>query len=180
MYRVVTPADDEPISLAEAKVHLRLGDGTDEDALILDLISTAREMAEHYTGRALAPQTLEMALPAFPRCASAIELDMPPVTSVVSVKYTDTVGVEQTLDPKYRLSAFGTQRNVMPTFGNSWPSTGCDPEAVRIQYVAGYVACPDAARSAMLLTIGALYEDRETAELPAGAEGLLDTIKVYG
>lgn len=207
MHRVVIAAAAEPVTLADAKVHLRAADGTDEDALIGGLISAAREIAEHYTGRALAPQTLEMALPGFPfhrglaspsitwragapRVGSGvIELDMPPVASVTSIKYTDPLGVEQTLDQsKYRLSAFGAQRNVVPTFGNEWPCTACDPEAVRIQYVTGYTSCPQAARSAMLLIIGHLYENRQDAvidhavrivELPMGALALLDTVKVW-
>ncbi|WP_096232267.1 head-tail connector protein [Thermoanaerobacterium sp. RBIITD] len=48
----------EPVSLEEAKLHLRV-DGTEEDALISALISTAREFCESFTGRSLALQTFE-------------------------------------------------------------------------------------------------------------------------
>lgn len=45
----------EPITLAEAKAHLRLdADLTEDDGLIVTLITSAREQAEHQLGFALA------------------------------------------------------------------------------------------------------------------------------
>lgn len=44
---------DEPITLAEARLHLRV-DHIDEDALIAVLITAAREAAEHQIGGSLA------------------------------------------------------------------------------------------------------------------------------
>ena len=53
MLTVTAAAVAEPISLAEAKEHLRVF-GSGNDTLIAGLISTAREHVERYTGRALA------------------------------------------------------------------------------------------------------------------------------
>jgi len=53
MFTLLTPATDEPVSLAEAKAHLRVTHSAD-DALIGSLIAAARETVELNTGRALA------------------------------------------------------------------------------------------------------------------------------
>jgi uncharacterized phiE125 gp8 family phage protein len=187
-YKVVTAVATEPVTSAEAKLHLRV-DGTDDDTLIAVLITAAREAAEHYTGRALAPQTLEAALDCFPDSeGEAIELPMPPVASITHIKYTDTAGVEQTIDTgDYALSLYGDSRRVAPTYGNYWPSTQDIPDAVRVRYVTGYTTCPKAAKQAILLIVGHLYENRgDDARIqaddiqPPAAKALLNTVKVWG
>ncbi|MGO4304196.1 head-tail connector protein [Cupriavidus sp. RAF12] len=186
MYRVIAPVDAEPVTLAEAKGHIKVVDAA-EDADIAAMIATAREFAEHYTGRALASQTLEMALDEFPGSRGCIDLDMPPVASVTSIKYTDAAGVEQTVPANaYSLSLYGASRRVSPAYSVCWPITQCIADAVRIRYVTGYQALPKAARSAILLLVGHLYENRQTVsamkleEIPLGARSLLDTIKIWG
>lgn len=187
-HKVITPVAEEPITLAEARLQCKVDDdNTEEDTFLEGLITAAREVAEHYTGLALAPQTLEMALDAFPgNDAGVIALELGPVSSVISVKYTDTAGVEQTLsNTKYSLSLYGLSRNLSPVFAQYWPSTQAIPDAVRIRYVTGYEDCPKAAKRAMLLMIAWLYENRGDAMAPddiqpAAAKSLLNTIKVWG
>lgn len=186
MFKVVTPVATEPLTTAEAKLHLRV-DTTDDDTIIAALITAAREFAEHYTGRAFAAQTLEMALPCFPEYEDDyIDLDMPPVATISSVKYTDEAGVEQTIaGSSYALSLYGDSRRLAPTFGIYWPATQDVPDAVRIRYVTGYTTLPKAARAGLLLLIGHLYENRQAVstlsleEIPMGARALLDTIKIW-
>ena len=184
MHKVITDAIAEPLLLADVKLHLRV-DTTDDDALITALIPTAREFAEHYTGRSLVVRTLEMALHGFPE--DHIDLDAPPVSSVVSIKYTDTAGNEQTVpDTDYTLSPYGEARRISRGYLKQWPITQDVADAVRIQYVAGYAALPDAAHAAMLLLIGHLYQNRQSVsaaklvEVPMGAIALLNTIKAWG
>ncbi len=92
-FQIVTPATVEPVTLQEAKLQCKIiTDVLDveayaEDSLIESWITTARAVAEHYTGRSLAPQTLEMALNCFPE--AGFDLDMPPVASITSIKYAD-------------------------------------------------------------------------------------------
>ncbi len=194
MFKIVTPVAAEPITRQEAKLHCRvIADVSDvsahpEDASFDAWISAAREFAEQYTGRALAPQTLEMALRRFPDLGTdqSIDLDLPPVASVTSIKYTDPAGVEQTLSSgAYALSPYGTARTVALTFGNVWPEIQDAPDAVRIRYVTGYTTTPKVARAAILLLVGHLYEHRQEAsslkveEIPTGACALLDTITIW-
>lgn len=200
-YKVVTAATTEPVSLADARLHLRLSDDeTAEDTLIDGLISAAREYAEHYTGRALAQQTLEMALDAFPavdRRAVVVQSDdlsivlaQPPVQTVSSITYVDPLGATQTLATSaYALSQYGESRRVNLAGGaTEWPQTKAVADAVQIQYVTGAADVPRAARAAILLLVGHLFENRQEAvvdlraaavQIPLGAKALLDTLTVW-
>lgn len=190
MHKVITPATAEPVSLQEAKLQCKIiTDITDvaefaEDSLIQAWIATARAVAEHYTGRALATQTLEMAFPAFP--GDCFDLDMPPVQSVTSIKYTDLNGVEQTVSPSlYLVSSYGTARRVALTYGSEWPSTRDEPEAVRVRYVTGYSPAPAAVNAAIKLMVGWFNEHRGSEMdpddiQPPAAKALLNTVKVWG
>lgn len=135
MLKTITAPAAEPVSLAEAKLHLRVDHAADDD-LIEALIVSAREDAEHRIGRALVMQTLEQVLDAFP---DAIYLDMPPIQSVTSVKYLDTAGAEQTLNPSaYTADLDSAPGSIIPAYGAAWPSARDMPNAVRARYVAGY------------------------------------------
>lgn len=188
-FKVVTAVTTEPVTLAEARLHLKVNsDDTTEDTLISAWITAAREVAEQYTGRALATQTLELALDEFPDaddCSSVIELPMPPVASITSVKYTDTAGTEQTISGSaYALSLYGDSRRLAPTYGNTWPSTQDVPDAVRVRYVTGYTTTPKAVKAAILLMVGWLEQNRGEAMStddvqPAAAKNLLGTVKIW-
>lgn len=190
-FKVITAVATEPVTSAEAKLHLRV-DGDDDDTLIAALITAARQVAEHYTGRALAVQTLEMALDAFPD-DDYFDLAMPPVASITHIKYTDEDGVEQTLaTDQYALSTYGDSRRVSLTYDASWPDTRCIPDAVRVRYVAGYggdggPAVPKAVTQSILLMVGWMYENRgDDARIqaddiqPPAAKALLGTVKLWG
>ena len=57
----------EPVSLAEAKLHLRLETAfTDDDAKVTQLITIARKAAEEYTRRSLITQQWRLVLDQFP------------------------------------------------------------------------------------------------------------------
>lgn len=176
MVKIITAATEEPLTLAEAKVFLRV-DVTDDDALITGLISAAREYAEHYTGATFATVEYELALDAFP--ADAIALPNPPVSAVASVKYTDTAGVEQTIDPdSYVLADYGMVPSIYPL--DPWPSVGAYPNPVRVRYTASGAAVPAVVKVAMLELVAYYYEHRDDAgAVPAAITRLLDVPKVY-
>ena len=187
--KLITAPAVEPISLAEAKAHLRV-DAASEDTLIGLLIGSARQAAEHELGRSLITQTWELVLDAFP--AGQIEIPAGGVASVVSVKYHDAAGVEQTLDTAdYIVDTDSTPAHVVLADGSGWPSTADRPAAVRVRFIAGFGATaadvPASIRHWMLLHIGSGYANRESVaagapvvELPGRYHAaLLDPYRVY-
>ena len=63
--QLITAADDYPVSLAAAKLHLRI-DGTAEDANVSSLIGRGTGYAQKQTGRALVSQQWRLVLDCFP------------------------------------------------------------------------------------------------------------------
>lgn len=183
-WEVTTPPEQEPVSLGEIEEHLTL-DGclADEDAaMLLGLITAAREMAEDYQWRQLCTATITLVMDRFP--CWVILLPRPKLQSVTSIKYIDFEGVLQTLDPgEYQVSTRAQPGYVCPAYGKSWPATRCQPEAVTIEYVAGYggpESVPETTKTAIKLLVGHWYAnkeavvDRSMSSLPMGVRSLLD------
>ena len=83
----------EPVTLAEAKLWLRI-DHSDEDSLVLELVKSARREVERFCGRQLINSTRIWRLDRFPS-SGVIRLDRPPLSSVSSITYVDTAGASQ-------------------------------------------------------------------------------------
>jgi uncharacterized phiE125 gp8 family phage protein len=143
--QLITGPAVEPLSLAEAKVHLK-AETTDDDALIGAIITAVREALEQKTGRAIIDQRWERTLDCFPRCGwsfldAVIELAYPPLVAVETVKYTDTSGVVQTLAPTaYKVKDAEQPATIAPAYGTSWPATRNESMAVRVRFIAGFAA----------------------------------------
>lgn len=187
---LITEPEVEPLTLEETKAHLRVLH-TDEDNLIAIYIRAAREYVDGpngFLGRALITQTWRLTIDEFP--LEEIKIPLPPLQSVVDVKYDDTAGVEQAVaTTDYYVDAASEPGWIVPV--GSWPTPLDAINAVRVTFKAGYSATtdspPDLAgnvpfniKAAMLLIIGNLYENREdnvvgtiVNKLPNGAEMLL-------
>lgn len=134
--RLITAPASEPVTVDEVKFDASI-DGSESDVVIASLIKAARIEAEKRTGRALITQTWELVLDAFP--AAEIEIGKLPVSTITSVKYYDTNGVQQTLaSDKYALDADTLPGWVLPAYGTDWPDTYDMANAVVIRFVAGY------------------------------------------
>lgn len=180
----ITDATVEPVSLAEAKLHLRV-DHADEDALITRLIKVARVAAEDRTERSLITTTWQITLDAFP---DAIALPMPPLLSVTSLQYIDLAGVLRTLSPAdYIVDTASQPGYVVPGVDKAWPDTQARINAVTVTYTAGYGATaadvPAPITQWILLAIGDMYANRaRSADKPVVpqrfADGLLDLYRM--
>lgn len=161
--RLITPPANEPVTLAEAKLHLRVDHNAD-DALIEALITGAREQCEHLIGRSLLPQTWEKTLDSFPLFEN-IELLNPCIISITSIKYISAITAnEVTLAAnQYSLDKDSEPGWVMSATDFVWPDTLPVANAVRVRYVAGYAnaaSVPSSIKNWIKLAIDTAYENR--------------------
>lgn len=169
MTTVVIEPPDPLVSLELAKAHLVV-QHNDDDTLISAYIAAASAHIDGpggWLGRAIGVQTLEARFDSFP--CDLIPLIYPQLIVIVSVKYDDDDGVEQTVDAaNYSLDP----RGALIAYGEAWPSARCRAGSVRVRYRSGYVENPEAVElvaavpapitAAVLLMVGDLYANRET------------------
>lgn len=166
-YKITVPATVEPVSLAEARTHLRIipfGSPLEhpDDTFIQNCIVIAREFCEQYIERALAQQTIEMALDDFP--VQSIALPLAPTTSITSIKYFDIDDVEQTvLTSVYGLDDYSEPNWIILKANQQWPLSNKGANNVKVLMDVGYLPAnvPAPIKAAMLLIIGNLYENRQ-------------------
>lgn len=184
---VISPPTTEPITLREAREHLRnnyeCDDFSEEDYWLEAQIPAAREFCEAIIGRSIAPQVREWASDCFP---CRIVLPYGPVTAIESISYYDLDGAAQTF------SAYITyDGEIVRNPGVEWPATRVQPGAVRVRYTAGYgsvgdspatIPLPKSIKAAMLLVLGSRYDLREDAtamKIETIPEGVLNILEPY-
>ena len=175
---LVTPPAVLPVSLAEAKLHLRV-DASSEDDLIDLYLQTAVDYLDGYSGllgKAIITQTWRQTFDDF-----LYPLRLPLVaSSITSLTYVNTAGSTVTLDSaSYVLRRDALGSYVEPVETADWPATGLELAAVNVTFVSGAALAdvPAAIRTLILLLVGGFYANRESAgpiALPEnGAVGLL-------
>jgi len=176
----------EPILNAEARLHARIEEDED-DALVDNLITVARQFVEYETGRQLITATWKLYLNDFPR---EIVLPRPPLGAVSTIKYLDTDGTLTTLATTvYQKSTADEPARIRLAYNQSWPSIRVIKDSIVVEYTAGYgtagSSVPAAIRQAMLLYVSHLYENREpiiigvsASPVPMTISALLDPYRV--
>ncbi len=194
-YLLATIADNSTATYTDNIADSALGaqapiTNTTEDWLLSMFIRSARSAAERITRRALVTQTWDLHLDAFPGWEMFIP--KPTTQSITSITYDDTDGNTQTLDPaRYHVDLASEPARITPVFGNIWPITRWQTDAVKVRFVAGYGAAadvPPGIKNWMLMRIKTLWENRDEfligqritmAELPSEfVDGLLDDFSV--
>jgi len=177
----------EPITLAEARQHLNISEADGDDDYVTALIMVARQACEDQTNLSLLTQTRRGFAERFD---SVMSLSRSPVQSVSSVNYYDTDNVLQTVSTDdYFFVNGGAHGRIGFVDDYSFPDVYKRPDAVQVEYVAGFGDAasdvPSPIRHAMLLLIGTWYAQRESIsaeelrEVPNAVQFLLSPHRVF-
>ena len=177
---VVTPPASEPFTRELAKQHLRVDHG-DDDAVIDLYLAQARSAVEAHIKCALLPTVYSLKLDGFP---AEIVLPVGPVLSATNtISYVDDAGASQTLGSSLYQFSTGEVGLIRPSYGNVWPSTRPQLDAVTVTFTAGWpdtASIPPAIKGALLMILGQLEKQRgnvvigqSVTEVPLGARNLL-------
>lgn len=194
--QLLSDAGPQPLTLDQAKLHLRI-DGDDDDDEVLLLIKAVRKFFEKSTGQSFTSQSWLLTLDHFPNYMglamsgydqlwdlTGIRLPQSPVRaqatlSVTSITYVDTTGAVQTLDPAtYKVDLNTLPVRITPAYGKIWPIARYETGAVRVQYAITPVIDEDVL-AGMLLLLGHWNEHREGvlaggyAEVPLGVSAII-------
>lgn len=135
LIQTIKPAA-EPLAVAEAREHLNI-DGTDSDDQITAMIKAARTYVDTVCRRQLVIATWKLTLDEFP---DVIRPSTPPLVSVTSLQYLDSNGDTQSLteDTDFQVDTASEPGRILPCWGEVWPTTRNDIDAVTLTYVCGY------------------------------------------
>lgn len=171
-----------PVSLAEAKDHLRVI-GDDLDSEVAAALEAAVEYCETASGRALRlSHSVTQTYYDWP--LNPVRLSRQPVKSITSVTYYDAYNTLQTVATSdYRLIAGGDHAAFLEFDDNFTEPTLAERfDAMAVNYVAGYTsaaAVPAAAKFAIRTVLSELFGDLDAAQAAASratANRLLSSI----
>lgn len=164
----------EPLSLSEAKAHLRLETAAD-DALLSSLVITSRLHIEAALGLALTTQQWTLVLDAWP-VRGTVAIPMRPVREVSEVRLRAADGSSAALDPaRYVLEGAGLPPRLVASDG-PLPQPGRAAGGIEIDFTAGFGPdpndVPEPIRQALKLLVAHWYENREPIEIGSAATAI--------
>lgn len=179
-----TPPVVEPVTLDQAKAHLKVDTG-DDDALIGALIAAARARAEWHTGRAFLAQGWTLWLDDWP-CDGVAEIPLPPLQAVSAVTLYGRDDGANVLDAAvYQVDAASQPGRIAlkPGAGAFTDLRGIN--AIAIAFNAGYGDSADTVPApivqAILRILARLYGNRgdEAFALDAVTQALLAPYRIF-
>lgn len=176
---LTTPPLVEPVTLAEAKAHLRITH-SDEDALLGALIASARRVAEARTGLCFIAQGWTVFRDGWPE-DGVIDIPLAPVIEVEELAVygedDETAVIEAS---HYVVDLASRPARLMLRGSRQWPRPGRWLNGIGIKLRAGFgvdaQSVPRPLRQAVLLMVAHLYAhrgDEQMPGIPASAESLL-------
>ncbi len=183
-YKIQTEPNAEPVTLDEAKLHLRVDIDAD-DTLIESYIVVARRTAEMISNHRMVTQTWDIKMDSFPGTIFTLPKSLSPLVSVTHIKYTDEDdATTEFSSANYVVDTYSDPARIKLADGAAWPSDVLVVlNGVEIRVIVGYGApgdVPQEIKQAMYLMLGEWYENREdiivgtiVANLPRGVKSLL-------
>jgi len=167
---LITPPTEEPLTLTEAKLHLRLAVTTaqavnypHEDALLSRLISSVREQAEGETWRRFITQTWDYYLDSWPD-ERFIRIPNPPLQSASLYYSIDGDSPAETEFTDIDTDIYSTPGRLVLQRSATWPvGTLIPSNGIRIRLRCGYGTADDVPiglKAALLIMLSDLYENR--------------------
>jgi uncharacterized phiE125 gp8 family phage protein len=166
--RLITGPTGEPVTVEEARASVNY-DKTDQDEFFTLLIASARERAEHFTGRAFGLQTWEYGLD---RAAPTIELPLPPLVGVEKIEYyaeADPGTAVVVPEADYQVDTWSTPGKVYVDM-TDWPALRSVVPVV-VTFQAGTTVTPESIRQAIveLVRDGWIRETNQLGMIPSMA-----------
>ena len=189
-YQITSQPAIEPITLSEAREHLRNEGLTADDDYLTTLITVSRKWVENYTSRALITQTWKQSWDFVPMCGT-FELAMNPVQSISAFTYVDENGDTQNYST-YQTDLQSDVARLVPNVSTTFPSTELGlVNAINITFICGYgddaEDVPMDIRHAIKILIGYFYDDNrsgvymdKTIPVPKIVEYLLTNYRLTG
>lgn len=177
---ITDPPESEPLTLEEAKAHLRVTHG-EEDEAIGALVTAARGICEGYTGLALVTRGISLYMDVWDR--DIVELPQPPLQAVSAIRVYNAEGVPEIFPAtSYAVDAHSRPGRIRMT--GAPPQAGRELSGIEIAYTAGFgdeaEDIPSALREGMKKIIAYLYLNRGDAPDSAlRASGALPLFQPY-
>lgn len=161
---ITAVSGSEPISLADAKAHLRVLHA-DDDAYITALIAAARMTLERKYRRTIRPQSITAFFDVIETSGALDYMTLPqgPVTAITDVQYRSAASSWAVWDSaKYEVFYDNEYCLIQPAPGQALPAYHYvdGGPVIKCRYSAGYAAAPSDIQHAVKLLVGHYYEQR--------------------
>jgi len=184
--QLTTPPAVEPVSLEEAKLHLRLATTaaeaaayTTEDNWLTRNIKSARTQCEFETGRRFITQTLTMYLNRWPD-ERYIRIPYPPLQSATVTYQLEGEGDYDNTLSTVDVDIVSEPGRIILQPNESWPNgTLYTDKPIKITFVCGYglaVAVPEDIKNAMLLKLEDAYNNRGQVVIGVSVSKIEDAV----
>jgi uncharacterized phiE125 gp8 family phage protein len=163
---VTTAPTSYPVTVDDVKDFARI-DGNDEDSIIESFIAAVTENVELYLRRSLITRTIKLTMDQWDK--SEIELPLPPLLSVLSVKTIDEDNIETVYDSSnyYCVTESIPGKIVIKKESELPINTERDYSGYIINYQAGYgnaTAVPKSIKIAIMQWATMVYENRSMTD----------------